>query len=681
MIVSSRFGDPIMISNEVIEQVKARVDILEVISDYVNLKKAGSSYRGLSPFNEERTPSFYVVPHKGFFKDFSSGKGGDAIAFLMELEGVSYMEAIKQLAKKYGIEIKEEEAQTPEDIQQQSERDSLYIIMNFATEYFKDKLWEDEEGQAIGLTYLKERKFSEETIRSFDLGYSLNLWDGLYKEAIAKGYQQELLEKAGLLIRKEKEENEDRLYDRFRGRVMFPIHNVSGRVIAFGARILHASRRGTARRGTADAGKSQPKYINSPETPIYHKSDVLYGIFQAKNAIRQQDNCYLVEGYTDVISMHQAGVKNVVASSGTSLTSEQIKLIKRYTENVTVLFDGDAAGIKASIRGIDMLLEGGLNVQAVAFPDGEDPDSYARSLGGGAFRAFLQENQRDFITFKTELYAAEAKQDPIKRAETIREIVISIAKIPDPIKRSVFTKECSVLLGIEESTLITEQNRIHLKEQRNIQRNQWMEEQRGEAVAEDHPNLDQETEPLLEEKQPDVQDKIALQERESIRLLISYGFNEIEESYRLQDYLLKELEDTEFETPIYRKILQIFKDKLAEGKVIDSEYLLMHGDSEVQQEVIHLESMAERYQISENWEARYQIYVPHETDLLHHVVFTNILRLKFRLIEKLIKSNQQDLLEAQNSGDEEDQITHLKIDMALKKSKSEIAGQLGIVVS
>ena len=670
-----------MISKEVIEQVKARVDILEVISDYVNLKKAGSSYRGLSPFNEERTPSFYVVPHKGFFKDFSSGKGGDAIAFLMELEGVSYLEAIKQLAKKYGIEIKEEEAQTPEEIQLQNERDSLYIIMNFATEHFKDKLWHHEDGQAIGLTYLKERKFSEETIRNFDLGYSLNQWDGLYKEAIAKGYQQELLEKAGLLVRKErfpagKESREDvssrdRLYDRFRGRVMFPIHNVSGRVIAFGARILNSS---------DVSGANQPKYINSPETPIYHKSDVLYGIFQAKNALRQQDNCYLVEGYTDVISMHQAGVKNVVASSGTSLTSEQIKLIKRYTENVTVLFDGDAAGIKASIRGIDMLLEGGLNVQAVAFPDGEDPDSYARSLGGGAFREFLQENQQDFITFKTELYAAEAKNDPIKRAETIREIVISIAKIPDPIKRSVFTKECSVLLGIEESTLITEQNRIHLREQRNLQRNQWMEEQRAEAVAEDHPNLDQETEPLLEEKQPDVHDKIALQERESIRLLISYGFNEIEESYRLQDYLLKELEDTEFETPIYRKIQHIFKDKLSEGKVIDSAYLLLHGDDEIQQEVIHLESMAERYQVSENW-ARYQIYVPHETDLLHHVVFTNILRLKFRLIEKLIKSNQQDLLEAQNSGDEEDQITHLKIDMALKKSKFEIASQLGIVVS
>ncbi len=657
-----------MISNEIIEQVKARVDILEVVSDYVSLKKAGSNYRGLSPFNEEKTPSFYVVPHKGFYKDFSSGKGGDAIAFLMELEGVSYLEAIKQLAKKYGIEIKEEEAQTPEEIQLQNERDSLYIVMNFANEYFKEKLWQDDDGKAIGLSYFKERKFSEETIRSFELGYSLEQWDALYKEAIARGYQENLLEKAGLLIRKEKEGSEDRLYDRFRGRVMFPIHNVSGRVIAFGARILHA---------TEAAGGKQAKYINSPETPIYHKSDALYGIFQAKNFIRQQDNCYLVEGYTDVISMHQAGVKNVVASSGTSLTKEQIKLIKRYTENVTVLFDGDAAGIKASFRGIDMLLEGGLNVHAVAFPDGEDPDSYSRKLGAGNFRDFLAENQRDFITFKTEVYTAEAKQDPIKRAETIREIVNSIAKIPDPIKRSVFTKECSAILGIEESTLIAEQNRIHLLEQKNLQRNQWMEEQRAEALGEEHPELE-EIEPLIEEKLPDVHDKITLQERESIRLLISYGFNEIEESYHLHDYLLKELEDTEFETPIYRKILHIFKEKLGEGKIINSEYLVNYGDEEVQQEVINLESMAERYHLSENWEARYQIYVPHETDLLHHVVFTNILRLKFRLLEKLVKGNMEDL---QKAKDEETQLTHLKIHQALKKSQMEIASQLGIVVA
>ncbi len=655
-----------MISKEVIEQVKARMDILEVITDYVNLKKAGSNYRGLSPFNEEKTPSFFVVPHKGFFKDFSSGKGGDAIAFLMELEGVSYMEAIKQLAKKYGIEIKEEEEQSPEEIQLQNERDSLYIVMNFAGEYFKEKLWQHEEGQSIGLSYFKERKFSEDTIRQFDLGYSLNQWDGLYKEALAKGYQEELLEKAGLLIRKEKEGGEDRLYDRFRGRVMFPIHNVSGRVIAFGARVLQ----------TKDAsGKTQPKYINSPETPIYHKSDVLYGIFQAKNAIRQQDNCYLVEGYTDVISLHQAGVKNVVASSGTSLTKEQIRLIKRYSENVTVLFDGDPAGIKASFRGIDMLLEGGLNVKAVAFPDGEDPDSYAKSLGGSAFRDFLEEEQRDFIKFKTEVYANDAKQDPIKRAETIREIVHSIAKIPDPIKRSVYTKECSDLLGIEESTLITEQNRIHLREQKNAAQKSYWEERQSETLP--NPQELAEDAAIVEEKKPDVQDKILLQERESIRLLVSYGFNEIEESYRLHDYLLNELEDTEFQTPIYRKILNIFKEKLGEGKVIDSQYLLNHGDDEVQQEIINLELLGERYKVSENWE-KFQIFVPHETDLLQDVVFTNILRLKFRSIEKLVKSNMEDL---QNATDEATQTTHLKIHQALKESQMEIASQLGIVLS
>ncbi len=647
-----------MISKEVIEQVKARVDILEIISDYVNLKKAGQNYRGLSPFNQERSPSFYVVPNKNFFKDFSSGKGGDAIAFLMELEGLSYMEAIKQLGKKYGIEIVEDEEQTDEELQAQNERDSLYIVMNYATSYYKETLY-SEEGQAIGLSYFKERKFTDHTIESFELGYSTDAWDGLLKSAEAKGYQLPILEKAGLLIRKSKENADDRLYDRFRGRVIFPVHHVNGRVIAFGARILKKN---------ADPNFHQPKYINSPETLIYHKSDVLYGMYQAKSYVRQFDNCFLVEGYTDVISMHQAGIKNVVASSGTSLTPEQIRLIKRFTENVTVLFDGDAAGIKASLRGIDLILEGGLNVKAVTLPEGEDPDSLSRKYDADGLREFLENNQQDFITFKTSIYTRDAKDDPIRRAETIREVVASIAKIPDPIKRQVYTKECSVLLGIDEATLIAEQNRIHLKERQQTQRYP----QEEEIFLEDE-------EPLRElEKQPDVNDKIALQERESIRLLISYGFNEIEESYRLHDYLLEELNEVELETPIYRKILSIFKEKLSEGRVIDAEYLITHCEPDVQQEIINLEAMAERYKISENWESHYKIFVPHETDLLHQVVYTNILRLKFRMIEKLIKGNQADMM---GTKDEAELETHQKIHMALKKSQMEIASQLGTVVS
>ena len=424
-----------MIPQETIEEIKSRTDVLEVISDYVDLKKAGSNYRGLSPFNQERTPSFYVVPSKGFFKDFSSGKAGDAITFLMEAEGMSYLEAIKHLAKKYGIEI-QEEAPTDEELLARNERDSLFIVMKFAAQYFQDTLWKHDDGRAIGLSYFKERGFSEATIREFGLGYTLEQWDGLIKEAEQKNYSVDLLEKAGLVV---KREEENKQYDRFRGRVMFPIYNVSGRILAFGGRILGNKTEKTA--GRPSAGRPPAKYINSPETPIYHKSDVLYGIFQAKQAIRQEEVCYLVEGYTDVISLHQAGVKNVVASSGTSLTHEQIRLISRYTKNVVVLFDGDAAGLKASFRGIDMILEGGLNVKAVVLPEGEDPDTLARRLSAQELKDFLQAHQEDFISFKTNIYQKEAADDPIKRAELIREVVSTIAKVPDPIQRQVYVKD------------------------------------------------------------------------------------------------------------------------------------------------------------------------------------------------------------------------------------------------
>ncbi|MGB3466484.1 MAG: DNA primase, partial [Cyclobacteriaceae bacterium] len=395
-----------MIDQITINEIKSRMDIVDVVGDFVSLKKSGQNYKALSPFNNEKTPSFYVVPSKGIFKDFSSGKGGDAITFIMEVDGSSYVEALKYLAKKYGVEIKEQE-RSDEYLEAQSERESLYIVLNFAKDHYQELLWENEEGRSVGLSYFRERGFSDETIKDFDLGYSLNQWDGLIKAADEKGYKQEYLEKSGLKIVKE-----NKAYDRFRGRVIFPIHNITGKVVAFGARILVKD-------------KKQPKYINSPETELYHKSHILYGIYQAKQAIRQADNCYLVEGYTDVISMHQAGVKNVVSSSGTALTDDQIKLIARYTQNITVLFDGDSAGIKAAMRGIDMILEGGLNVKAISFPEGEDPDSYAKQMSSSAFQGFLEDQSTDFITFKTNLYKRDTDSDPLKKAETIREIVNS----------------------------------------------------------------------------------------------------------------------------------------------------------------------------------------------------------------------------------------------------------------
>ena len=360
-----------MISRETIDEVKNRIDIVDVISDFVSLKRSGQNYKALSPFNNEKSASFFVVPGKGIFKDFSSGKGGDAITFVMEHEGMSYTEAIRFLARKYGVEIKEN-AQSDEQREQQSEREGLYILMNYAKDYYKENLTQTEEGRGIGLSYFHERGFNDRTIQKFELGFALEGWNNLSDRAIKDNYNKELLEKTGLVVK-----NEDgRTYDRFRGRVIFPVHNLTGKVIAFGARMLGKE-------------KNQPKYINSPETEIYHKSQVLYGLYQAKNSIRQHDNCILVEGYTDVISMHQADVENVVASSGTALTEDQIKLIRRFTENVTVLFDGDSAGIKAALRGIDLILKGGLNVRVVLLPDQEDPDSYSRKVGTTEFQKYL----------------------------------------------------------------------------------------------------------------------------------------------------------------------------------------------------------------------------------------------------------------------------------------------------
>lgn len=645
-----------MINKEIIEEIKARADILNVISDYVNLKKAGSNFRGLSPFNNERTPSFFVVPSKGFFKDFSSGKAGDAITFLMEMEGISYMEAIQQLGKKYGIEIDEDEP-TEEELLAKNERDSLFIVMKFAAQYYQDNLWKHEEGQAIGLPYFRERGFNEATIKAFDLGYSLDVWDGLIKEALDKSYNTDLLEKAGLIIRKD----HAKVYDRFRGRVMFPIHSLTGRVIAFGARILSKN---------STPGFEQPKYINSPETEIYHKSDVLYGVYQAKQAIRQEDNCYLVEGYTDVISMYQAGIQNVVASSGTSLTHEQIKLISRYTKNITVLFDGDAAGIKASLRGIDMILEGGLNVKAVVLPEGEDPDSYARRLGGPDFVRYIKENQQDFIRFKIALYQGEAhrdagQKDPIKKAGIIREIIASISKIPDPIQRQVYVKESGELLDIDESILITELNKIYLQQQRSVQKKAFFGEE-GPAEV-DIPDQELETE---EEKS---RGRLFYREREITRLLIQYGQLKIAEEARLYQYMMKELEGIEIQTELFNEIIKLYLAKAEEGSIVDEAYLVENSQPEIGKEIIDLVFV--HYVLSENWEVKHNIYVPIEQNILDHVVYKSILELKHAFLDKKIHETRQELLIPDN---EEEKLKRLHFYMSLRK---EVAGELGIVVS
>ncbi len=636
-----------MISQKSIEEIKSHIDIVDVIGDFVTLKKSGTNYKSLSPFTNEKTPSFFVSPSKEIYKCFSSGKGGDAINFIMEIEGISYVEALRYLAKKYGITL-EEDNSLPEDLQEQSERESIFIINNFAREFFVDALFNNQEGQSVGMSYFMERGFSEPVIRKFELGYSLKQWDGFYKTALKAGFTEDILEKAGLIIK-----NKDKVYDRFRGRVVFPIHNIAGKTIAFGARILIQD-------------KNQPKYINSPETPVYHKSLILYGIHQARQAIRLEDNCYLVEGYTDVISLHLSGVENVVGSSGTSLTSEQIALIKRYTRNITVLFDGDTAGIKASLRGIDMILEAGMNVRALVFPDNEDPDSYARKLGARDFKNFLHDNSRDFITFKTNLYAGDAARDPIKKAESIREIISSIAKVPDQVKRAVYIRETSGLIDMDEAILIGELNNILLNERKKPGRNTESRQESIKVTPRKKSDSMGGTENITE--------SLMMQERESIRLLISYGLNKFEEEHNLYEFMLKELADVEFRTPVYKKILGIFKDNLAKGHVIDSEYLIKNGTEDIRKEVIDLIEM--RYDISENWSKR-NIYVPEEKDLLEKSVLENIIRLKHRVILKLIEENNKEI--KQSIEDKKtDQL--LKITDELNKIKAELAKKLGLTV-
>ena len=423
-----------MISKETIDKVFETARVEEVIGDFVQLKKSGSNYKGLSPFSDERTPSFMVSPVKQIWKDFSTGKGGSAVSFLMEHEHFSYPEAIKYLAKKYNIEIEETE-RTDEQKEAANERESLYLVSEYARDYYHTTLLNSEQGKAIGGTYFKERGFTAETIKKFQLGYNLDQWDAFTSEALRKGYNLDFLEKTGLTIVKEEKQ-----FDRFKGRVMFPIHSMSGRVLGFGGRIL-------------DSSKKAAKYLNSPESDIYHKSKVLYGIYYAKKMIAKEDNCYLVEGYTDVIQMYQTGIENVVSSSGTALTPEQIRLVNRLTKNITVLFDGDAAGQRAAIRGIDLILEQGMNVKVCSFPEGEDPDSFSRKHTKEEILIYFSENAKDFIQYKASLLVQEAAGDPIKKAAIVRDMVESIAKIPDTIKREIYIQECSRIMEISEEVL------------------------------------------------------------------------------------------------------------------------------------------------------------------------------------------------------------------------------------
>ena len=647
------------ISKITTDKVKDRVDIEEVVNDYVPLKKKGQNLWACCPFHHEKSPSFSVSPAKQIYKCFGCGASGDAIQFVMEVEGIGFNEAIRQLAQKYGIEVEEEKAATPEEVQAYNERESLYIVQGFARDLFAKNLLETDEGKSIGLSYFKERGFNHSTIEKFDLGYAMDSWDNLYKAATKSGHSEDILLKGGLILQKEGDPN--RKYDRFRGRVVFTIHNLAGKPIAFGARIL-----------TND--KKQPKYINSPETAVYHKSDVLYGMYQAKQAIRNEDNCYLVEGYTDVISMHLSGIENVVASSGTSLTENQIKLIKRFTDNVTVLYDGDSAGIKASLRGIDMLLEGGLNVKAVVFPDGDDPDSYSRKVGSEAFQNYLSQHARDFIEFKIELYAEEAAHDPIKRADTVRQVVQSVAKIPDPITRAVYVKESARLLQMEEEIVLAELNKILLKGQKD---SYFKGKGQQEPVA--PPETPFET--FLPEEKPKIssRDAVAIQEREMLRLLVTYGFEKVSEDLHVCEYLIQETGELEFETPVYRKIFVEYKRALKKGVLPDADYFIKSDDAEIKSEVINM--ISQRHEMSNNWEAKHLIFTTKESDDLSRTTFNEIHRLKRRVLEKMVDETIQKLKIAEEEGKVDEVSDFQMVLMTLNDSLRKINKQLGTVKS
>ncbi len=636
------------------DKVKERMDIEEIVGDYVPLKKKGQNMWACCPFHGEKTPSFSISPAKQIYKCFGCGKAGDPIQFVMDIEGIGFQEAIRHLAAKYGIEVEEDETRTPEQDQEQSERESLYIALGFARDFFVKNL-QTEEGKSIGLSYFKERGFTSGIIQKFDLGYALDGWDHFLKAAKSSGYQEEVLLKAGLILQKEGDPS--RLYDRFRGRVTFTIHNISGKPIGFGARIL-----------TKD--KNQPKYINSPETAVYHKSDVLYGMYQAKKAIREKDNCFLVEGYTDVISMHLSGIENVVASSGTSLTEGQIKLIKRFTDQVTVLYDGDAAGIKASLRGIDLLLEGGLNVKAVVFPDGEDPDSYSRKVGTQAFQDYLEQNSRDFIGFKIGLYQEEFARNPIRRAEVIKEVVVSIGKIPDPIIRSVYVKEASGLLEIEEDLIHTELNKSLIRHQKEHHTRQQEEDAAERALEELIPT----------KEEVSFSEILKIQEREMVRLLVNYGWKKMDpDDSHLCHYLLSETEELAFETPVYVKILKAYRTVLAGGEIPGTDYFIKSGDKEIQQEVIDL--ITPRHEVSVYWHDRHQIVINTETDDLNLTGFKSILRLKRKMVQKLMEEAKLKLKNAETEKLGEAQVDEFQqIYFELKKVQLQIDKELGIVI-
>lgn len=621
-----------MISRNTIDRVFETARLEEVIGEFVQLKKSGSNFKGLSPFSEEKSPSFMVSPVKQIWKDFSSGKGGNVISFLMEHEKYTYPEAIRFLAKKYNIDIEETE-QSDEQKEQASERESMFLVSEYARDYFHDTLLNSNKGKAIGLSYFKERGYTDETIAKFELGYCLDNWTAFTDEALSKGYDIKYLESTGLTI-----VNETRRFDRFKGRVLFPIHSMSGRVLGFGGRIL-----------TND--KKAAKYLNSPESDIYHKSHVLYGIYHAKQAIAKEDNCYLVEGYTDVISFNQNGVENVVASSGTALTSDQIRLVRRLTQNITILFDGDAAGTRASLRGIDLILEQGMNVKVLTFPEGEDPDSFSKRVSTDELKEYLSENAQDFINFKVSLLMEDAQNDPVKKAGLIRDIVLSISKIPNRIQQEVYIQECARIMSISENVLFSELAQIFKKEQKDASR---------------RPAQMRPVEPILEKTaELEKVNELFKYEKEIIKILLLHGNKKADFVDLVEDdkgtekkevynnlvaqeiYLHLQDDEMEFTDALFQNVYFDVINQLNQDENINIDTFINHSNTEISSMVTNILMDEEKYTLSD-WTRR-DIFVKGRDNDLPKLVIDTVFNLRRVLIDEKIASLVAGISEQDNN--------------------------------
>lgn len=648
-----------MIDHATIERILDAAEITDVVSDFVTLRKRGVNMLGICPFHNEKTPSFTVSPAKGIFKCFGCGKGGNSVNFIMEHENLSYPEALKWLAKKYNIEVKEEE-ETEEQKQQKDDRESMMIVSGFAQKYFTRYLWEENEGRTIGLSYFRERSFRDDILKKFEVGFSPDGKTPFTEAAQREGYKIDFLEKTGLTIKRD-----NWMRDRFAGRVMFPIHNLAGRVIAFGGRTL-----------TQD--KNTAKYLNSPESEIYHKSRVLYGIFQAKREISRSDKCYLVEGYTDVMSMHQAGIENVVASSGTALTPDQIRMVRRFTPNITIIYDGDAAGIKASLRGIDMVLEEGMNVKVLLLPDGEDPDSFAKKKGASGYLEYIKQNETDFIQFKTRLLLKETENDPVAKARLISDVIRSVAVIPDTITRSVYIKECSALLGVSEEVLYTEVRKQKFKQTEDFQKKELREKSRRSAS-----HSQTQAQPVVPAVRPT---KLSYEEIEYLRYLLKHCktplWEEEDEETKethlvlVGEFMIDEIEADELVSTNkgFQNIFYEVRDNLDNDNFDPWKYFVHHSSSDISKFVIDL--LSDRYTESKIWEKEGS-FKEKEEDILDVLITKVVNEYKFYKVREIQDSVQNNIIKAYEKNNEDELLELMNTMTNLNRIKKDLLEKLG----